>query len=202
MKRSPMPGRKAVLRSKTRLKSTPMPPRKKGLTRTRMKAYRPKVSPEEKDGKKVARARSGRLCEACGMRDAFDWQHRKNRAQMGTWSPENGLDVCRPCHSWIHGHARDGGPNAARALGWTVWSHEDPAVVPVRRRGYWVLLAEDGLIVPVLKYRGGPWQCMNHLERDRSAGGPLRCGLGVLHDGDHECGLVFWPQTSKEMAHG
>jgi hypothetical protein len=74
-----------------------------------------------------------------------------------------------------------------------VWSHEDPAQVPV-------LLGEDGSIVPVLKYTGGPWQCMNHLDRDRSVGGPLRCGLGVLHDGDHECGLVTWPQTSKEKA--
>lgn len=156
----------------------------------------------EKNGKDVVQARSGGLCEACGMRDAADWQHRKNRSQLGSWSPTNGLGVCRPCHDWIHGHSRDGGPNAARARGWTVWSHEDPAEVPVRRRGYWVLLAEDGSITPVIGYTGGPWQCMNHLERDRSAGGPLRCGLGVLHDGDHECGLVTWPQTSKEMAHG
>jgi hypothetical protein len=31
-------------------------------------------------------------------------------------------------------------------------------------------------------------------------GGGLRCALDVLHDGDHECGLVLWPHTSEERA--
>lgn len=174
-----------------------MPPRKAELRRRAIKASRTKVSPEEREGKKVVKARSGGLCEACGMRRAAEWHHRKNRSQGGTWDVVNGLHLCLVCHAFV-GDKR----HAARARGWVVLRNEQPDDVPVLRRDSWVWLRAGGRIEAIENYRGGPWDCPFHLERDRAAGGPLRCGLGVLHDGDHECGLVTWPQTSKELAHG
>lgn len=179
--------------------------RRKPLKRSTPLSNRPKpvsaMSPAEravleakKAAKKAARKRSGGVCEVCGMRQAREFHHRKNASQGGLWAVENGLDVDRLCHDWITDN-----PVGARVRGWTVWEHEDPAMVEVWRRGdAWVLLGADNSIVPVIRYLGGPYQCRSHL--DGPSGGALRCALGVLHDDDHECGLVTWPQTSKEMA--
>lgn len=118
--------RKTELKRNTGLKS-------RGITATR-----PKVSPEERTGKKVVKARSGGLCEACGERPAAHWHHRKNRSQLGTWDPENGLHVCVGCHDWIGRF-----PISAGVLGWHLESHQDPTVEPLRYRGYWVVLRPD-----------------------------------------------------------
>lgn len=147
----------------------------------------------QRRGRALVGARSGGLCECCGMRQAAEWQHRVRRSQGGTWDGANGLHACRPCHKWITEH-----PKQARIRGWHVWSHEDPASVPVLRRDSWVLLTADGGLVAVLHHSGGPEPCEGVLDRPGEPG--LRCGLGEWHDGDHECGLVTWPVSSEERA--
>jgi hypothetical protein len=187
-------GRGKPLRRRTGLRPGGSLSRRTPLHRRRMRTARPVVSPAERAGRKVVSARSGGLCECCGMRRATDWQHRQNRSQQGAWAPSNGLHACRECHRWIHAN-----PRRARARGWTVWSHERPADEAVLRRGDWVALGDDGAVIEVIgEYTGGPWQCES--VHPGPLGGGLRCALGVLHDGDHECGLVLWPYTSEERA--
>lgn len=108
----------------------------------------------EARGRRLVAERSEGLCEvqtvSCAGR-AREWQHRKNRSQRGTWGAENGLHACSRCHQMIHEN-----PHWARSYGWTVWSHEDPAEVPVLRRGDWVYLdADGGLSVADQVYAGG-----------------------------------------------
>jgi hypothetical protein len=181
------------LRRRTGLRPGGPLSRRTALQCRRMRTYRAVVSPAERHGKDVVRARSGGLCEACGMRPAKEWQHRKRRSQGGTWDPANGLDLCRADHRFATVE-----PVLGRNRGWVVWSHEDPASVPVLRRDSWVLLGSDGSVTPVEDYTGGPTQC--EAVNAGPFGGGLRCALGVLHDGDHECGLVRWPHTSEERA--
>lgn len=111
---------------------------KTGLKSRAINASRPKMSPEEKDGRDVVRARSGGVCEACGDRRAAHWHHRKNRSQLGEWDPRNGMHVCVPCHAWIGDF-----PTSAGVLGWHLESHQDPTVEPLRYRGRWVVLGAD-----------------------------------------------------------
>lgn len=184
--------RKAKLRQrKPMVRSAPLARRK--TTAVVSQAER-EAKRAERAARKVVRARSGGVCEVCGMRPATDFHHRQNASQSGAWTAENGLGVDRLCHIWITEN-----PVGARARGWTVWSTEVPAEVALwRKADAWVYLNGNGSIAPVLRYTGGPYQCMSHLDNPR--GGALRCALGVLHDDDHECGLVTWSQTSKEKA--
>jgi len=189
-------------RRRTGLRPGAPPKRHTRLKRGRIRARRPVMSPAEKHGKEVAGARSGGLCEVqitglCLGR-AASFHHRKNRSQGGTWSPENLLHTCgdgtRGCHGWITGERA-----LSRPRGWAVWREENPAEVPVwRRDDAWVLLTADGGLVPVLHHAGGPGDCESTQDCPGEPG--LRCGLGELHDGDHECGLVTWPVSSEERA--
>lgn len=198
MKRSGMPRRCTALRPGGPLKRTEL------KRKRRLRGRRPKVSPEEKHGKEVAGARSGGVCEvqipSVCLGQAETFHHRLNKGQGGSWSPENLLHTCgdgtRGCHGWITGERI-----RSRPRGWMVKEHElaTPAEVPVwRRDDAWVLLTADGGLVPVLHHAGGPDDCEAVLDRPGEPG--LRCGLGELHDGDHECGLVRWPYTSEERA--
>jgi hypothetical protein len=186
VKPSPMPRRRSSLR-------TGGPPkRKKRMARRaaglRARSVKPGLRAVIRAAKDSVEARSGGLCEACGMRRARDWHHRKNKSQGGLWSPENGLHVCRPCHRWI-GRER----LAARARGWAVWRKEDPAEVAVwRRQDAWVWLTPAGGLAEIKDFTGSTDQQCPSVARG------LRCALGELHDGDHECGLVFWPVTDEE----
>jgi hypothetical protein len=169
-----------------------------------MRSRRPAMSPAEKHGKDVAGARSGGVCEVqipgvcLGAAESF--HHRLNKGQGGSWSPENLLHTCgdgtRGCHGWITGERI-----RSRPRGWMVKRNEqvELAEVPVwRRDDAWVLLTADGRLVPVLHHQGGPGDCDGRLERPGQL--PLFCGLGELHDGDHESGLITWPYTSEERA--
>lgn len=123
------------LRRKTKLSSGPI------------KVSRPKVSPEEKAAKKAVKKRSGGLCEACGEAEAIHWHHRINEGQGGEWAAANGMHVCLSCHTWIGDF-----PASAGVLGWHLepWRDRDglltsdPAKEPLRYRGEWVLLSDDG----------------------------------------------------------
>jgi len=92
-------------------------------------------------GRTLVAARSGGLCEICALAPAREWHHRKNRSQGGTWAASNGMHLCIADHAWITGH-----PAQATRNGWTVRSHEDPAVTRCYRRGLWVLLKDDGSV--------------------------------------------------------
>lgn len=109
--------------------------RKAGLKSRAIKASRPKVSPEERDGKDVVHVRSGGICEACGVRRAAHWHHRVNKGQGGSWAPQNGMHVCVECHDWIGRF-----PTSAGVLGWHLKPEDYPAGEPLRYRGQWVLL--------------------------------------------------------------
>jgi hypothetical protein len=107
-----------------------------------MAKKRAKVSPEERNARKVVRARSGGLCEGCGVRPARDWAHRVGRGQQGRWCASNGLDLCNPagCHDRAHAS-----PSWARERGWILLSTQDPATEPALLAGRgWVLLNNDG----------------------------------------------------------
>lgn len=93
----------------------------------------------EGNGRLVVYARSQGHCEVC-TRPASEWHHRVNRSQGGTWSPANGLHLCRWCHQWVterRTHALSLGlalPNAADP---TIW----PAYLSPTMwwRGWWFL---------------------------------------------------------------
>lgn len=93
--------------------------------------------------RRLVQARSGGVCEQCGSLRADEWHHRKNRSQGGKWHPTNGLHLCSPCHRHVTEH-----PAVAYAHGWSVRSTVDPAKVPVRIRGQFVWLLENGGLVP------------------------------------------------------
>lgn len=112
------------------------------LTRSVIKKKRAKVSPEKRDAKKILRARSDGVCEGCGRNPASDFSHRVKASQGGSYCPTNGLDLCRPCHTWLHDNETE-----AEKLGWLLRSHQDPADVPawLFGRGL-VFLRADGSI--------------------------------------------------------
>ncbi|GAB3429903.1 HNH endonuclease [Actinophytocola sediminis] len=191
MKRSPMSHRRTVLRSGDPLK------RRKNLARRsaglRARATKPGLRAVERAARQAVYARSGRLCEGpCGARRALDWHHRQRDGQGGAWSPQNGMHLCRPCHRWITEH-----PAEARARGWHVWSHENPADVPVwRRQDAWVRLTPAGGLAEVEDYPGSTdRQCFALIS---CLDDILRCERGELHDGDHINGLVRRPVTDEE----
>lgn len=113
------------------------------------KPKRAKVTPEERAARKAVRARSGGTCEVCGRAPATNYQHRKNKSQMGGWCPSNGLDVCgmgnaTGCHGAIHQN-----PRVAYERGWSVRSAHDPSRSPVWLAGRgWSYLTSDGSVVP------------------------------------------------------
>jgi hypothetical protein len=97
------------------------------------------VTWSEPVGRAIVYERSMGRCECCG-RGASEWHHRANRSQGGTWSPANGLHLCRWCHQWVTEHPRD-----ALLLGLgSLPHHLDPATVPAYLhptmwwRGWWL----------------------------------------------------------------
>lgn len=146
MKRTP-------LQRHTPLARSAMPPRTTPLRRSssRLAVRRPWVSPEERAARKVVGRRSGGLCEACAEFEAVHWHHRVNKGQGGPWSASNGMHICPACHLWIGDF-----PASAAVLGWHLepWRDEtgerlrDTTLDPLRRRGEWVEIGDDGSITP------------------------------------------------------
>lgn len=93
------------------------------------------------------------LCEVCGEVPPTNYQHRKAKAHCTAaerWAPSNGLAVCGNGNvSGCHGERIHQQPSVAYLTGWSVRSCHDPMVVPVLRRGEWVLLDNEGGFEPV-----------------------------------------------------
>jgi hypothetical protein len=70
--------------------------------------------------------RSGGMCERCGARRAIDVHHRQLR-RHGDHRPANLVDLCRECHTWVHGHVA-----LAQCEGFIVESWEDPREVRLK----------------------------------------------------------------------
>ena len=71
----------------------------------------------------VIRQRSRHQCEArteacVGAGEHI--HHRKLRSQGGTNSANNLIDVCTPCHNWIHAH-----PALSYERGWLIHGYAD-----------------------------------------------------------------------------
>lgn len=86
--------------------------------------------------------------------------HRKNASQGGTDDLSNLLLCCGSgttgCHGWITEH-----PGEAKRNGWSVWRSDDPAVTPVRYRGAWARLDNEGHVN--LLRRGAVRNDLGHL---------------------------------------
>lgn len=87
-----------------------------------------------------------RACEACERcaRRGEQIHHRRPRAAGGsrredTNSPQNLILLCSPCHSWVESHRQ-----TAYELGFLVRMNFDPATVPIKLGGRWLLLTQDG----------------------------------------------------------
>lgn len=51
----------------------------------------------------------GGLASVCAIR-ATNVHHRKYRSRRGTNALDNLIDLCTPCHAWIHAHGKFDGP--------------------------------------------------------------------------------------------
>lgn len=148
--------RKPLQQGDKGLRRTPLARGDKPLARSALSPGRPPVKPRklptvtaaETAGRAAVRARSGGVCEIwmCGGARAHDWSHRVRRGQGGSWSPANGLDACRDCHSTITTHPWT---CDAEAKGWALRSTAVPERTPCLRRGEWVWLLPSGGVEPL-----------------------------------------------------
>jgi len=93
--------------------------------------------------RRLLRERADGMCEVCGLEQATNAHHRKNRSQRGQDDLSNLMLVCgsgtTKCHGWITEHPADSYIN-----GWSVRSTGNPARTPVLYRGSWVVLDDLG----------------------------------------------------------
>jgi len=81
-------------------------------------------------------ARSGGVCEGCGVAPASQIHHRLFKSRLGFGNPANGLHVCvgavggniDGCHGTAHAGY------IGESLGWSIRSGFDPLLVPTFRR--------------------------------------------------------------------
>jgi hypothetical protein len=57
--------------------------------------------------------------------------------------------LCRACHEWVESHR-----NEAKAQGWILGASESPAKTPLKWRGKYVYLHDDGRVTA---YVAAPW---------------------------------------------
>ena len=80
-------------------------------------------------------ARSGGVCEGCGVAPAAEIHHRLFKSRLGFGNPANGLHVCgfgNNQNGSCHGTAHAG--YIGESLGWSIRSGFDPLLVPIFRR--------------------------------------------------------------------
>jgi hypothetical protein len=150
MKRTGSWGRKSPLRSKTSFVGSTPADRSARLTRKAITAKRKPVAPEETAAKAVVRARSGGVCEICGVARAENFSHRLAKGHGGPWLASNGLDACGwGNYSGCHGERVHQQPTEAEQAGWLVRSGHDFRTIPVQHA--WlglVLLHDNGSTTP------------------------------------------------------
>lgn len=143
-----MPCRKAELKSTTPLKRTGTLARQKPLERATAKPNRQRYTGPSKAVKDLLKARSGGVCEYCGLREATEAHHRLGRKAGGTKRPwinelSNLVDLDLWCHAKITNTngRRDDYENA----GFLLREGMKPAATPIEhaRLGR-VLLLDDG----------------------------------------------------------
>lgn len=91
-------------------------------------------------------ARSGGVCEGCGVARAVEVHHRQYLSRGGKNVASNALHLCGfgNTATGCHGVAHAG--YVGESLGWSVRSRIDPLTVPVHRRSdrTWWVLDDDG----------------------------------------------------------
>lgn len=92
----------------------------------------------------LVRARDFWRCFRCGCpAQPGQWHHRRSRSVVDEHQHEpcNGINLCPPCHSWVHAH-----PFEARTKGWIVSRHAIPCEVKVFSAVHfgWTTLGCDG----------------------------------------------------------
>lgn len=81
----------------------------------------------------------GMIREAGCNGQAEHLHHRQMRSQGGQHTVQNILSLCHLCHTYVHMH-----PAISYTEGFLVKSHGNPATAPVKRRGGFTLLTEEG----------------------------------------------------------
>lgn len=94
--------------------------------------------------KEAIRERSDYICEAMIPEAGCEWKatdmhHRQMRSQGGQHEVVNLVHICRACHRYTHLH-----PAISYTAGFLVKSHGNPATTPVKRRGGFTILTEEG----------------------------------------------------------
>lgn len=141
--------RKVPLDGGSELKRSGPLPVKRATPRRRHRGH---VCRGEAVGRRIVYARSGRVCEICGLRGAMNVSHRKAEGRGGCWCVTNLIDVCGvgSLPGWCHGRVHADLDGESTAAGWTVKSDHDPASVPVvLARWGRVLLLPDGGVQPL-----------------------------------------------------
>lgn len=100
------------------------------------------VSEIPKALRQAVRERDGNRCCVCFIAESTDFHHRQRRREGGHTIP-NALMMCRSCHSRVHNQ-----PKWARENGWIVSVSDDPAVIPVKYQGRFVVLDHHGNVTP------------------------------------------------------
>ncbi len=103
------------------------------------------------------KARSGGICEGCGVRRATDMHHRLYKSRGGLDTIDNLLHLCGGDsglpggnHSGCHGLAHT---ITGERVGWSVKSGNDPAIIPIWHRATqsWTVADEPVLAAVALE---------------------------------------------------
>lgn len=98
-----------------------------------------KATPIPERSRDLVKSRDRFRCARCLVpAPAGHWHHRRSRSVPGTHQhcPCNGVWLCAPCHTWVHGHPRQAGER-----GFIVGRYvDDPFTVPLWQPTGWITL--------------------------------------------------------------